>query len=150
MNGDGVSASVQMQRVTFKSRTRELVIALVVVIGLVSYNITIPKGRTRSKNWNFVLTHPTILIHIIVGSLVLIGAVALLLRSVHSRVRSWIVVSGIGLTFVIIAFAMGEQYVSTLSNTDLSDMGLGWFGAIAAYGVGWYLSRASKSSTEAT
>jgi hypothetical protein len=58
-------------------------------------------------------------------------------------------ISAIGLAFVILAFAMGEQYVSALNNTALSDMGLGWFGAIATYGVGWFLNRNATSSTDA-
>ena len=139
-----------MQTKTFKMLARGLFIGLVIVVGLVSYDITIPKGRSSSKNWNFVLTHPTILLHIIFGSLVLLGAIALLVRSVRSRVRPWIAISAIGLAFVIFAFATGEQYVSTLSNADLSDMGIGWFGAIATYGVGWYLNHKSASSAGAS
>ncbi|MGA2211567.1 MAG: hypothetical protein ABSH30_18290 [Acidimicrobiales bacterium] len=136
-----------MQPKTFKALVRGLVVGLVIVVGLVAYDIKIPKGRSSSKNWNFVLTHPTILLHIIFGSLVLLGAVVLLVRSVRSRVRPWMAVSAIGLAFVIFAFATGEQYVSALNNTALSDMGLGWFGAIATYGVGWYYGRKATSST---
>ena len=136
-----------MQSKTFKKLTRGLVLGLVIVVGLVSYDITIPKGRSSSKNWNFVLAHPTILLHIIFGSLVLLGTVVLLVGSVRSHVRTRIVISAIGLVFVILAVATGEQYVSTLSNTDLSDMGIGWFGAIAAYATGWYLNRKTASST---
>ncbi|MGC9961222.1 MAG: hypothetical protein ABSE47_04885 [Acidimicrobiales bacterium] len=135
-----------MQPKTFKSIARGLVFGLVIVVALVAYDIKIPKGQSSSKNWNFVLTHPTILLHIILGCLVLLGAIVLLVRSVRSRVRPWVAVSAIGLAFVIFAFATGEQYVSTLDNSALSDMGLGWFGAIATYGVGWYLNRKSASS----
>jgi hypothetical protein len=139
-----------MQSTSFKVASRGLVVGLVVVIGLVAYNINIPKGRSSSKNWHFVLTHPTILLHVILGTLVLLGAIALLVRSVRSRVRPWMVISAIGLAFVILAFAMGEQYVSSLGNTALSDMGIGWFGAIATYGVGWYLNRRAAPSKEAS
>ena len=135
-----------MQPKTFKSIARGLVFGLVIVVALVAYDIKIPKGQSSSKSWNFVLTHPTILLHIILGCLVLLGAIVLLVRSVRSRVRPWVAVSAIGLAFVIFAFATGEQYVSTLDNSALSDMGLGWFGAIATYGVGWYLNRKSASS----
>jgi hypothetical protein len=70
-----------------------------------------------------------------------LASIILLVWSVCSHVRLWIAISGIGLTFLLFVVATGEQYVATLSNADLSDMGLGWFGAIAFYGVGWYLSR---------
>jgi hypothetical protein len=135
---------------TFKTMARGMVFGLVIVVGLVTYNISIPKGRSSSKNWNFVLTHPTILLHIIFGTLVLLGSIVLLIQSARSRVRSWILISAIGMAFVIFAFVMGEQYVSDLSNSELSDMSLGWFAAIATYGVGWYLYRHASSSTDAT
>ncbi len=131
----------RMERADFKSMTRGLVLGLVVVIALVAYDITIPKGRSSSKNWHFVLTHPTILLHILMATVVVIAAIALLVKSVRSHNRTWIVLSALGAVFVLLAFAMGEMYVTSLSNSALSNMGLAWFGAIATYGVGWYLSR---------
>jgi mannose/fructose/N-acetylgalactosamine-specific phosphotransferase system component IID len=135
----------RMQAKGFKTLVRGLVVGLVIVVGLVAHNIDMPKGRSTSKNWNFVLTHPTIFLHVIFACLVLLGATVLLVRSVHSRVQSWIVISAIGLAFVIFAFARGAQYVSTLNNNQLDNMGIGWFGAIATYGVGWYLNRKATS-----
>lgn len=137
----------RMQPKTFKTLFRGLVLGLVVVVGLVAYNIKIPTGRTTSKNWNFVLAHPTILLHIIMGSLMLLAAIVVLVWSARSHDRRWIAISALGLAFVIVAIATGEQYVATLSNTDLSDMGIGWFGAIATYGAGWYLSRKATQHT---
>jgi uncharacterized membrane protein YozB (DUF420 family) len=131
-----------MERANFKSMSRVLVMGLVVVIALVAYDITIPKGRSSSKNWRFVLTHPTILLHIVFAVVVVIAAIALLVRSVRSHNRTWILISMLGVAFVLLAFAMGEIYVTNLNNSALSNMGLAWFGAIATYGVGWYLSRA--------
>ena len=139
----------RMKSKTFRTFVRGLVAGLVLVVGLVTYNINIPKGRSTFRNWNFVLDHPTILLHIIFGSLVLLGAAVLLAWSVRSRVRPWMAISAIGLAFVVLAFAMGEQYVTGLSNTALNDMSIGWFGAIATYGVGWYLNRQAAPSREA-
>jgi hypothetical protein len=121
--------------------SRGLVIGLVIVIALAADDVTIPKNRSTGRNWNFALTHPTILLHIIFGTLVVLTAVVLLIRSIHSGDRSSIVVSLIGLGFVLLAWAMGEHYVATLKNSALSDMGIGWFGAIATYATGWYLNR---------
>ena len=132
----------QMEQTTFKSMSRGLVMGLVVVIALVAYDIKIPKGRSSSKNWHFALTHPTILLHIVFAVVVIIAAIVLLVRSVRTHNRTWILLSTLGVAFVLLAFAMGETYVSNLSNSALSDMGLAWFGAIATYGAGWYLSRA--------
>ncbi len=131
----------RVERAGFKAMSRGLVVGLVIVIGLVAYDITIPKGRSSSKNWHFVLSHPTILLHIAFATVVVITAVALLVRSFRSHNRIWLLLSALGVAFVLFAFVAGETYVSTLSNSALSDMGLGWFGAIVAYSVGWYVSR---------
>ncbi|MGA2529466.1 MAG: hypothetical protein ABSG36_09935 [Acidimicrobiales bacterium] len=136
----------QMDQRSFKAMARGLVIGLVIVIALAADDITIPKNRSSGKNWNFALTHSTILLHIIFGTIVVLTAIVLLIRSIRSGDRSSIVVSLIGLAFVLLAWAMGEQYVATLKNSALSDMGIGWFGAIAAYGTGWYLKR-TRSTT---
>jgi hypothetical protein len=42
---------------------------------------------------------------------------------------------------VMLAFASGEDYVVTLRESALNYMSIGWFGAVATYGVGWYLGR---------
>jgi len=136
----------QMDKRSFKAMSRGLVIGLVIVIALAADDITIPKKRSPGKNWNFALTHPTILLHIIFGTLVVLAAIVLLVRSIRSGDRASIVVSLVGLAFVLLAWATGEQYVATLKNSALSNMGIGWFGAIATYGAGWYLKR-TRSTT---
>ncbi len=51
-----------------KRLSRVLVIALVVVVALVGYNITFPAEKSATSNWTFVLTHPTLLLHVIVAT----------------------------------------------------------------------------------
>lgn len=127
--------------VGLKRLSRFLVIALAVVVALVSYNINIPAGRSSDSNWKFVATHPTILLHIVVAATVLIVAVVMLILAIRSRDLSWIILSAIGLAFVLLAFASGEDYVMTLRKSALNYMSVGWLGAIVTYGIGWYLGR---------
>jgi multisubunit Na+/H+ antiporter MnhB subunit len=122
----------------FKKLSRWLVIALAVVVALVSYNINIPAGRS-SSHWKFVVSHPTILLHIVVATATLVLAIIMLVQAVRSRERSWIILSAAGLAFVALAFASGEDYVMTLQKSALNYMSIGWLGAIIGYGIGWYL-----------
>jgi uncharacterized membrane protein YozB (DUF420 family) len=128
----------------FKAMTRGLVIGLAVVVALVAYNITIPAGASAGRNWKFVLTHPTILLHVIAAVIVVIAAIALVIRSARSHNRAWTGLSALGLAFLVLAFAMGENYVQTLHNSSLNGMSIGWFGAIVTYGAGWYWSHKAE------
>lgn len=134
----------RMELAGFKAMTRGLVIGLAIVVALVSYDITIPAGKSAGSNWRFVLTHPTILLHVVAATIVVIVAIVLVIRSARSHNSPWIVLSGLGLAFVLLAFAMGENYVRTLHNSSLSAMSIGWAGAIITFGAGWYWSHRAE------
>jgi peptidoglycan/LPS O-acetylase OafA/YrhL len=131
-----------------KRLSRVLVIALVVVVALVGYNITFPAGKSATSNWTFVLTHPTLLLHVIVATGILVMAVIALIRSVRSRDRPWMALSVAGLAFVLAAFVSGEDYVMSLHKSALNYMSISWAGAVIAYGTGWYLGHRRERREE--
>ncbi len=137
--------TTRIDQASFKAMSRGILIGLVIVVALVGYNIDIPKGRSFSRNWNFAFTHPTILLHVVIATAVVLAALILFVRSIRSHHLTWILESGVGLAFVLIAFASGEIYVATLSNGSLSAMGLSCFGAMVTFGAGWYLNRDSAT-----
>jgi peptidoglycan/LPS O-acetylase OafA/YrhL len=122
-----------------KNLSRALVVGLVVVVILASFNIAIPPGKSAASNWRFALTHPTILLHVITGTAVLVVAIVALVGSLRSRDRSWMALSAAGLAFLVLAYAAGEDYVMSLHKSALNYMGAGWAGAVIMYGTGWYL-----------
>jgi hypothetical protein len=127
-----------MGTATYKKMSRALVIALVVAVALVSYDLGIPEGKSSASNWKFVVTHPTIFLHVIVAVGIVVTAIIMLIMSVRSRNRSWIIMSAAGLGFVLLAFASGDDYVATLRRSADDYMGVGWFGAIITYATDWY------------
>jgi hypothetical protein len=138
----------RMEITRLKNLSRSLVIGLAVVVALVSYNISIPAGRSSASNWKFVATHPTILLHVIVAATVLVVSAIMLIVAIRRRDRSWIALSAIGLVFILAAFVSGEDYVATLRKSELSYMSIGWFGAIVTYGIGWYVGRKKARQEE--
>lgn len=122
-----------------KKLSRALVAGLVVVVALAADDITMPAGKSAASNWKFVLTHPTILLHVIVATAVLIAAVIALVAAIRGRDRSWVALSAAGLAFVLMAFIAGDQYVMSLHKSALNYMSIGWAGAVIMYGTGWYL-----------
>jgi hypothetical protein len=125
-------------QIGFKKTSKRIVGELAVVVALVSYKINFPKNTSSSQAWKFVLHHPAVLLHIIVGTIIITEAVILLVRCLRSKDRVWIALAIIGLVFVLAAWASGERYVGTQSNNALTYMGNFWFGAIVMYGFGWY------------
>ncbi len=125
----------------FKKLSRGLVLGLVVVVGLVSYNLDFPAGNTSASNWKFAFTHPTIALHIIMASVVLVAAAIMLIKSIRAGSAMWIALSISGMAFLILAYVYGEDYVVTLGKGALNFMSIGWVGAIVVYGMGWYLGR---------
>ena len=76
---------------------------------------------------------PTLLLHVIVATGILVMAVIALIRSVLSHDRPWMALSVAGLAFVLAAFVSGEDYVMSLHESALSYMSIGWAGAVIAY-----------------
>ncbi len=124
-----------------KRLSRGLIAGLVVVVALAAFNVTIPAGKSASSNWKFVATHPTILLHVISATAVLVVAVVALVISLRGRDRSWMALSAAGLGCVLVAFVAGEEYVMSLQKSALTYMSAGWTGAVIVYGTGWYLGR---------
>jgi uncharacterized membrane protein len=86
---------------------------LAVDVALAAFNVSVPAGKSAGANWSFALTHPTILLHIVVAAGVLIAAAAAAITSVGRADRWWIAVSGTGLAFVLLAFGSGVEYVDS-------------------------------------
>jgi prolipoprotein diacylglyceryltransferase len=138
-----------MNQEAFKKTARGLFAGIVVVILLAALNINFTdKDKTYADNWKFALSHPTILLHILVATVVLIGSLILLVRSIQSRKKPWIIWSAIGSISLFIAYGYGEVYVKTLANYALSDMGSAGGAALLVYGIMWYLYRKKKDKKE--
>ena len=78
---------------------------------------------------------------ILIGTVVVVEAIVLLIRSLMSKNRIWSLLAFIGLLCVLLAWMSGERYVSTQSNSALTYMGNLFFVAVVMYGFGWYWAR---------
>lgn len=127
-----------MNQENFKKTSRRLVIELGVVIALASFNINFSKVKSNSQAWKFVFTYPTVLLHVLVGTIVIVEAIIVLVQSIRSHNRFWSILTIIGLALVLLAYASGEYYVATQKGAGLTYMGNAAFGALVTYGFGWY------------
>jgi hypothetical protein len=132
-----------------KKLSRAMVVGLAVTVALAAFNVTIPAGKSAASNWKFALTHPAILLHVIMAAVVLIAALVALGAAIRGHDRSWIALSAAGLAFLLIAFLAGIQYVTSLHKSALNYMSVGWVGAVIVYGTGWYLGRKKERLRDA-
>ncbi|MGC1419197.1 MAG: hypothetical protein WA786_03640 [Acidimicrobiales bacterium] len=130
-----------------KKVSRRLVVELAVVIAFASFNVSFPKHDSTSQAWKFVLKHPSILLHVIVGTIVFVESIIFVVRAIRGRDRFWITLASLGLALVLLAFAAGENYVSTQRDSALTLMGNAAAGALFAYGFGWYWGHRRSRAT---
>jgi hypothetical protein len=131
-----------MDRNSFKNAARRLVIELTaaaLLVGIVHSHF--PEGKPYAQSWGFVLAHPLLLLHVVVGTIILAEGSILLVRCLRRRNRSWVILASTGLAFALLAYVSGERYVATQRSASITFMDLGWLGALVTYGLGWYLGR---------
>jgi hypothetical protein len=110
--------------------------------------MTFPTAGSSAQNWSFVFTQPLVLLHIAIGTLILVEAAIVLVRSIRARNLSWVLETSIGTVFVLLAFIAGEHFVATQSRAALNLMTVGWCGAIVIYGIAWFLNRKKRVERE--
>ena len=114
-------------------------IALLIIESLLGMMINIyvqlPAGASTSKNWEFAQGQWLVWAHIIVGSLLVLGVIALYIRAIKLKDRIWKIAGGIASVSVILAFVCGEEFVSNPRNILSFAMSL--FFTVAVLSVFW-------------
>ncbi len=124
-----------------------MIIALVVqyILGMINnLFVTFPDTTERGKLWIYAWTHISEAAHIIVAVLMLVGALAFVVRSVRAKHHTWVTASAVGLTGIIIAFVGGVMFVSSQADPYSLLMSYGFLAALVAYGWGLYSTKKSS------
>lgn len=114
---------------------------------LVGFPVDFPRGTSSGKAWSFLVRHPTVLLHVVVGTVILVEVIAFLVRSVRSADRRPLTLGALGVISVLVAYAGGLDYVSSGQHESaLSVMSAGWVAALVVFIVGWVLGRRALRS----
>jgi cytochrome bd-type quinol oxidase subunit 2 len=125
-----------------RNACRRLVLELVVVVLLAGIPVDFPRHVATGHAWDFLVRHPSLLAHVVIGTVVLAEACVLMVRMVGDSRRRLQVLAGLGLLFSVVAVAGGVVYVSARQgDAALSWMTIGWLGAVVTFAVGWWLGR---------
>lgn len=118
-----------------------LMIGLAAVLNLVGMYAGLffetPEG---AGGWETAMDSHSVLTHIVLGTLLLVGAVVFLIMSIRSLKSSWIWTSAIGLVAVLAAASFGANFLSLQNDADTLWMGITATLALLAYAFGLLLS----------
>lgn len=118
------------------------VLVLIYLLGMFSaLFVTFPEHAQRQQLWAFALHQMPLAGHIILGFLLLLGTIALLIRSIVMKDKKWIISSAIATIAVIVGVGAGSSFITTQSNGLSFLMATSFIVAFLSYGWGIYVSR---------
>ena len=137
-----LSGSTDMTDRAVRNACRRLVLELLLVVLLAGAPVDFPRTVAAGRAWGFLGRHPSLLAHAVVGTLILVEACALAMRTASASGRRWPVLAGLGLICSAVAVGGGVVYVSARqTDAALTWMTAGWLGALGTFAVGWWLGR---------
>lgn len=103
--------------------------------------VEFPDTKKEKVLWEFTKSQPSIVIHMVIAVLLLIGAIVLLIRAVMRKDKYWIISSAVGLAAVLTATAVGSQFISTQQDVYSYIMAAAFLLAVFSYGWGIYRAK---------
>ncbi|MEA5078549.1 MAG: hypothetical protein VB013_08265 [Anaerolineaceae bacterium] len=131
---------------TYRSVTMGAVhtlLALFIFGMIANLYVEIPEELVSQQAWAWVFGNSAIIaIHVVLGTLLLLAAVASLIFSFKTRRTAAVVASVAGLVFTLAAYYFGSDFVSA-GGSELSSllMAFGFLGALVSYGAGVFKSK---------
>jgi hypothetical protein len=103
--------------------------------------VNFPEGSTDWQHWHYAESQVLLISHIAVGMVLLLGVIALWVRAMMLRDKTWKIAGGLGLGSVVLAIVSGSQFVSTQEDGFSLAMSLFFLAALASLGWGVYKSK---------
>jgi len=103
--------------------------------------VTFPESGSPRAMWDFTLHNPLVLAHLAIGTLLVIGAAAMVVRVFRRGVAAWKWPAVSGMICILVAWAAGDTFVTSQADILSYVMSLAFLLAMISYGVGIYRSR---------
>lgn len=103
--------------------------------------VEFPEDATVSEAWKFAMGNWIVMLHIVVGTLVVVGLVGLYVRAVMLKDRTWQIAGAIAAGSSVLSWLCGEEFIAKQS--DMYSFAMAVFFMIALLALGWgvYKSR---------
>lgn len=90
-------------------------------------------GSLQVIGWAIISGFPSLALHVVLGIGLVLGSIAILVRSILSKDKKWIVVSAFGFFGILIAFLNGVRFVIISEDLASLAMAIGFIIAAASY-----------------
>lgn len=107
--------------------------------------VEFPSGSPHAM-WDFTVHNPLVLLHLLVGTLLVFGAIGMVARAVRAGAASWKLPAISGLVWILIAWMSGDTFVTFQSDILSYLMSLSFLLALLSYAFGLYRSRNGASA----
>jgi hypothetical protein len=103
--------------------------------------VSFPDASQPKQHWEFARTQILLVSHILIGILLMVGAIVLVIRAYKLNNRVWKIASWLGLGSIILAIATGSEFVSSQSDVLSLGMAIFFLTALISYGWGIYQTK---------
>ncbi len=103
--------------------------------------VNFPNTKNETALWEFAKVQPSVMTHIILGALLVIGGIVLLIRAIRKKDKQWILASSVGLLSLLIASIAGARFIPTQQDGYSFVMAVTFLLAVFSYGWGLYKAK---------
>jgi len=103
--------------------------------------VQFPDTKSETVLWEFAKSQTAVMLHIILGGLLLIGACVFMVRAARSKNKQWIISASVGLFAILVAVITGAKFVPTQEDMFSFIMALAFIVALIAYSWGIYKAK---------
>jgi hypothetical protein len=139
----------QSRQAGLRRASLAILIVLIVQFALgigVNLYVTLPAaGHPGHSSW---FGNGTLLaLHVALGMVLVLAAIALLVRAIMARNAALIVTSSAGLAAIVVAFFFGASFTEKITNGYSLGMAIAFAVALACYAIGLYTLTARRGGT---
>ena len=100
--------------------------------------VTFPDTSKEATLWEFAKAQPSIMTHIVLAALLVIGGIVLLIRAIRKKDKQWIIAGSVGLFGLLAGGIAGARFIPTQQDGYSFIMAVAFIVSFVAYGWGIY------------
>jgi hypothetical protein len=103
--------------------------------------VEFPDTHNERLLWEFARGQTSLVIHMLIALLLVIGGIVFLVRTIRRKEKSLIIAASVGLATLLLATYSGAEFVSTQQDSYSFAMATAFILALVSYGWGMYQSK---------